>query len=143
MRKVFLRLAAALAVVSMLTGCGLKEADVPYASDMVENMLTGLSDNDYAVFSRDFSDTMKTAIDETAFADLEESITGVIGTFESKRFAQAATTTKDDVEYTVIVYKAAYTEEDADVLVTVTFSGDQGSEKIEGLFFNSPKLRGE
>ena len=136
--------AVALTAAALLAGCaGIKEADVPYASDMTENMLQGLNQNDYTVFSRDFSDTLKEGIDEAAFATMADMFSSTIGTYESKSFSQAADTTQNDVTYTVVVYKAKYTNETADVLVTVSFGGEGDSKKIEGVFFNSPKLRGE
>ncbi len=142
-KKVLVLFGAALVVTALLAGCaGIKEADVPYASDMVDNMMAGMNDNDYAVFSRDFSEVMKEAIDETAFAPMTEQLS-VIGAYESKSFYQAADTTQNDVDMTVVVYKAKFSGEDADVLITVSFSGEKGEEKIEGVFFNSPKLRGE
>lgn len=143
-KRIFMLVAAVLMAAGVLAGCGgMKESDVAYANDMTENMLQGLSQNDYGVFSRDFSETLKGAIDETAFAAMADQITPVIGTYESKAFAQAADTKQNDVTYTMVVYKAKYSDEDADVLVTVTFGGEEGSKMIEGVFFNSPKLRGE
>jgi|AGTN01.2.fsa_nt_gi hypothetical protein len=143
-KRVLFLLGAVMLLAALPAGCaGLKEADVPYADDMVDNMMAGVTQNDYAVFSRDFSDTMKSSIDETAFASMAESLTAAIGTYESKRFSQAADTTQDEVAYTVVVYQAQFSEEDADVLITVTFSGGEDDKKIEGLYFNSPKLRGE
>lgn len=143
MKKGFSVLAAVLALAALLAGCGIKEADVPYANDMAENLLQGLNQNDYAMFSRDFSDTMKTAIDETAFAAMVEQLSAAIGTYESKTFYQAADSKQNDVVYTIVVYKAKYTDEEDDVLVTVTFSGEDDNKVVDGLFFNSPKLRGE
>ncbi len=143
MKKGFSVLAAVLALAALLAGCGIKETDVPYANDMAENLLQGLNQNDYAMFSRDFSDTMKTAIDETAFAAMVEQLSAAIGTYESKTFYQAADSKQNDVVYTIVVYKAKYTDEEDDVLVTVTFSGEDDNKVVDGLFFNSPKLRGE
>ena len=116
---------------------------MPYADEMAENLLQGIKAKDYAVFSRDFSDKMKLGIDEVAFTTMVEQFEVTIGTYESKAFAQAANTIQDDVDYTVVVYKARFTDEDDDVLVTVTFGGDEAGRTIEGLFFTSPKLRGE
>ncbi len=142
-KKGLILVMAVLMAAALLAGCaGLKEAAVPYANDMAENMLQGLNQNDYTVFSRDFSDKLKEGIDEAAFATMVDSLS-VIGTYENKSFSQAADTTQNDVTYTVVVYKAKYTDETADVLVTVSFGGEEGSKKIEGVFFNSPKLRGE
>lgn len=142
-KKVLGLLGTALAAAVLLAGCGLAESDVPYASDMADNMMAGIETGDYAAFSRDFSDTLKEEMDEDAFAALSETLSSTVGAYESKSFYQAADSKKDDVVYTVVVYKAKFSDEDADVLMTVSFSGAQDSKKIEGLFFNSPKLRGE
>ncbi len=142
-KRVLGLLGAALAAAVLFAGCGLSESDVPYASNMVDNMIAGIETGDYAAFSRDFSDTLKKAMDEDAFAALAETLSSTVGDYESKSFSQAADSKKDDIDYTVVVYKAKFSNEDADVLMTVSFSGAQGSKKIEGLFFNSPKLRGE
>ena len=142
-KRVLMFVVAALIATALLSGCGLKESEVPYADDMVENLLQGMEQNDYAMFSRDFSDEMKAAIDEDAFDAMVESFSTIIGAYESKSFYQAANTTQDDIVYTVVIYKAKFTDEEDDVLITVTFSGEEGSKVIDGLYFNSAKLRGE
>ena len=164
-KRIFMLFGAVLMAAALLAGCvGIKdsqepneetveasqetdeasqEPDMSYADDMVENMLAGLNQNDYAAFSRDFSDTMKAAINETAFTSMVELFGSTIGEYESKQFYQAADTTQDGVVLTVVVYTARYTEESADVIITVYFGGEEGSKKFEGLYFNSPKLRGE
>jgi len=141
MKKGFSVLAAVLALTALLAGCGIKEADVPYADDMAQNMMQGLKQNDYAMFSRDLSDTMKGAIDADAFAAMVDQLSATIGTYESMSFYQASNTKQNDVAYTSVIYKAKFSDEEGDVLVTVTFSGEEGSKVIDGLFFTSPKLR--
>ena len=74
---------------------------------------------------------------------MEELIRTTIGTYESKTLYQAAETTHNGMDVTAVVYLAKFTDEDADVIVTVYFSGEAGSKKVELLYFNSPKLRGE
>jgi outer membrane murein-binding lipoprotein Lpp len=165
MKRVLLLFGAVLTAAALLAGCGgmketdevsqqtvvtdqetdqaSQEPDVSYADDMVENMLAGLNQNDYAVFSRDFSDAMKAAINETAFESMLELFISTIGEYENKHFYQAADTTQNGVVLTVVVYTAQYTQESGDVIITVYFGGEEGSKKIEGLYFNSPKLRGE
>jgi hypothetical protein len=143
MKKVGLLLAVIMLTAALFAGCGIKEADIPYADGMAENILQGIKANDYAMFSRDFGEKLKAAINEDAFSGMVAQFADTIGTYESKAFAQAANTTEDDVEYTVVVYKAKFTKEDSDVLVTVTFGGEDDSRTVEGLFFTSPTLRGE
>ena len=45
------------------------------ATAIVENAMQGLADGDYAAWSRDWSDTMKSAIPEKAFLDYRSQVT--------------------------------------------------------------------
>lgn len=134
-----------LMLVVAAAGCvaKLKEADVRYAGPMVDNLLAGIAAGDYAGFSRDLDDTMLKAIDEKAFTAMVDQIRSVIGDYQSKTFTQAVNTTENNVPMTVIIYKARFSNEPADVLITVTFTDSHSGKKISGLFFNSPKLRGQ
>lgn len=134
-----------LMLVVAAAGCvaKLKEADVRYAGPMVDNLLAGIAAGDYDVFSRDLDETMLKAIDEKAFTTMVDQIRGVIGDYQSKTFTQAVNTTENNVPMTVIIYKARFSNEPADVLITVTFTDSHSGKKISGLFFNSPKLRGQ
>ncbi len=120
---------------------GITEEDVAYAGPMTDNILVGIANNDYAVFSRDFSDTMKAAITKEGFDKLVSFLDTKIGEYKSKAFGQAADVTQNGVIYTVVIYTAKYSDEPGDVLITVTFSAGEVQKKVEGLNFNSPKLR--
>jgi hypothetical protein len=121
----------------------LTEADVPYAGDMVENLLTGIREKDLAKFSRDLDDTMKSYYTESAFNDFVGLLETKIGDYESKAFGQAAKVTQNSVDYTVVIYAAKYSKESGDVIITVSFSDNNGVKQVAGLYFNSPKLRAQ
>jgi hypothetical protein len=53
------------------------------AAAIVENAMQGLADGDYAAWSRDWSDTMKSAIPEKAFLDYRSQVTAQYGQFVS------------------------------------------------------------
>jgi hypothetical protein len=147
-KYILLGLAALLALSVILAGCGgnsqeggaLNAEDVAYAEPIVDNILAGIKDRDYAVFSRDFSDTMKTLMPEDSLGSLAELLASKVGEYQSKSFAQAADVTQNGAQYTVVTYTAKFSDEPGDVLIIVTFSGD-AEKKVDGLFFNSPKLR--
>lgn len=126
----------------LFTGCGQKltEADVSYGSAITDNILEGIKDKDYNKFARDFSDTMKKAITEQSFNSLADNLNAKIGDYKSKTFSGASNTKKGNKEYTVVVYKAKYTKETGDVLITITFSDNNGKKMVDGLFFKSPNL---
>lgn len=155
MKKILFVFAAVLTLSMMFAGCAaggspaqsgaqasagsgaLTAEDMAYAEPLVDNLLAGIKDRDYAVFSRDMTDLMKSAMTEDALGQLADFLSK-IGEYQSRTFAQAANVTQNGVTYAVVIYTAKYSNEPGDVLITVTFTGDK---KIEGLNFNSPKLR--
>jgi hypothetical protein len=142
--KIVMMMAIALITGTLLPGCGsksLSEADVNYAGPILENVLTGMKEDNYADFSKDFSDQMKAALTQENFKTFKTSFDSKIGDYESKTFSGATTTSKDNKTYTIVVYKAKYSKESADVQITITFSDNNGKKIIEGLVFNSPNLK--
>lgn len=109
----------------------------PSASGIVEEILFGINENDYAKFSAHFDSTMKTALPESAFGKIT-GLKAVIGQYTpgSKKFIRA----DRKQEYIVVLYKAKFTNEEKDVIVTVSFREIKGEPKVSGLWFASPKL---
>lgn len=120
-----------------LAACGgqLKESDVSYAGPILDNILDGIKDNDYAEFSRDFSDTMKSSMTQESFNSLADMLQTQLGDFKEKTFASAAATTQNNQNYTVVIYKAKYAKMTNDVQITVSFSDSNGTKLVEGLWF--------
>lgn len=126
----------------LLSGCGQKvtESDINYAGPMLDNILTGIKDNNYEEFSKDFSSQMKNALTQDQFSALVTFLDSKIGDYEGKTFAGATNTSKNGKTLTVVVYKAKYSNETKDVLITITFGEDNGKKTVDGLFFKSPNL---
>jgi hypothetical protein len=143
MKKRLAIIAAAVLIAAVLAGCGsaIKESDLSYASPMVDSLLSAVQAKDYAKFSTDLGDKMKASMTEDNFTAMADALAEKIGDFESKSFAGASNTTQDNTPYTAIVYKAKYSKEQGDVIVTVSFTDKDGKKVIEGLNFNSPNLR--
>lgn len=122
-----------------LAGCsgGLSESEVSYAGPALDNVLAGIKDKDLSEFSKDFDDTMKNIYTQEVFDDFVSLLQTKIGDYVSKTFGAAAPATENNVTYTKVIYKAKYTNETSDVLVTIVFDGQQ---KVTGLFFSSPNL---
>jgi len=74
-----------LAAVPVFAGCG-KVA--PYADPATENILIAMNNEDYASFSKDFDDTMKSELSEDAFPDFVAAVNGQVGDYiaDSKDF---------------------------------------------------------
>ncbi|MCM0648001.1 DUF3887 domain-containing protein [Clostridium swellfunianum] len=128
-------------LLTLLAGCGQKtktnEAEVKaYSDTILESILIASNKDDYSSYSKDFSDKMKSALTETNFKQQNKLIKDKIGNFESKQFVK----TQANGDYTVAIYKAKYSNEPKDVMVTITFKNGDETHKVEGLFITSPKL---
>jgi hypothetical protein len=125
-------------------GCG-KKAEAPvdkekvlaYADPVVDNLLAGFNEGDYAKFSRDFDARMKSGIPEAAFTQMRQDIVSKLGLYESRTVSKV----EKQGEATVVVYQAEF-EKEGGVKVTVVFTPDGEKNLVSGLFFDSPKLRG-
>ncbi len=103
---------------------------------IVENALEGLSRNDYAQHSQDFSEEMRDRIDPITFPQVYGEIIGRLGAYRSHTFRQAV----EQGDLWAMEYEAAF-ENDAAVKVTVIFDRDDPEHRILGLWFDSPLLR--
>jgi len=104
-----------------------------YADAETENALVSLQNNDLAGFTKDFNQTMKNAMSQSAFTKLYNLISSTVGDYRSKEF-EIVTTAGNIL---TIQYYAQYSLEPAGVWVSISFDSNQ---KIAGLYFNSRKL---
>ena len=120
---------------------GVEVADVEqvrgYADPVTEQILVAMNGNDYAMYSEDFDQTMKNAMTEAVFDEANAGTRSKIGDYVSKEFWKAES--KD--QYTIVHYKAKFTDEPAEVTVRVVFQEISGDMKVSGLWFDSPELR--
>ncbi len=128
--------------VVIFAGCVEKnQVDVDqtrkYADPITENILLGMSENDYSKYSDHFDQTMKNAMPEAVFNETNTLIKSKIGDYVSKQFWKVES--KD--QYTIVYYKARFTEEPEDVIVKVVFQEIMEEMEVSGLWLDSPKLR--
>jgi hypothetical protein len=105
-----------------------------YADPETDNVLASLSKNDYVSFIKDMDQAMLAVETKTAFDQSYNFIKTGAGDYISKEFGNLIFQNN----YYTIKYHAVYSNEPAGVWVTVSFDASQ---KIAGLFFDSPKLR--
>ena len=139
---------AALAAALLLAACGVPQAEpIPAAEaeafaaevdPIVENMLLGLSEGDYARHARDFDEDLRDQIDELVnFPLAYDEIVGTVGTYE----AHTLTEVEDQSDgLRIATYDVAFTE-DEHVTVRVFFRKSDARHHITGLTFDSEKLR--
>lgn len=144
MKPLILILTLSVLSLFFLLGCGVlpqsmdgaeRAAVLAYSEPQTENLLTGFNSGDYAVFARDFDDTMLKAENETVFQQTRSQIMSRIGKYISR---QVTSVVKQD-QFIVVNYAGRFEQEDGVSMRVVFHPG--GEHKITGLWFDSPKLR--
>lgn len=141
MRKILL---LALCFILMLGGGCSKKADVSvdqqsvlsYADPIVDNLLAGFNEGNYAKFSKHFDNRMRSALPEAAFAQMRQSIISKIGRYKSRTVSKV----QKQGPGTLVIYNAEF-EKESGVEVKVVFTKNREKNLVSGLFFDSPKLR--
>ena len=95
---------------------------------IVTNILTSLNNNDYAGFSQNFSQTMKNAINQSAFDKLYNQMQSDVGDYQSDVFYSAA----NKAGLTNLVYFAQYSKETAGVSVSLSVQSVNGVYGFKG-----------
>ena len=96
-----------------------------------------MNEDNYTKYSEHFDATMKNVLPEPVFQENNALVTSKIGTYVSKEFWKA----ESENQYTIVYYKATFTQELGDVIVKVVFQEIAGETKVSGLWMDSPKLR--
>jgi uncharacterized protein DUF3887 len=134
----------ALGLVGVLGACGStaktlegaeKDAVLTYSEPMTDNLLAGISSNEYATFSRDLDDAMKKAMPEAQLGALRAQLGAAIGSYVSREVSGVV----QDGENIAVIYKAKF-EKDDPVTMRVVFE-TAPPHRISGLWFDSAKLR--
>ncbi|WP_292519633.1 DUF3887 domain-containing protein [Methanoculleus sp.] len=107
-----------------------------YANPIAGNVMQGFNEGNYTKYSRDFGPEMRQALDEAAFEQNREFVTSRIGLYESRRDPVVT----EIGDYIAVTYRAKFEGEDG-VALRFVFKKDDPSHRLDGLWFNSPKLR--
>ena len=131
----------ALTALVGFAGCGQdkilsgpdRTAVLAFSEAITDNLLAGLTTNDYAIFSRDFDSYMQREMPATQFVAWKQDLDEKLGDYLSREVDQV---TQSD-EFYVVVYQAKF-EEDEQVIVGIAFHASDHS--ISHLWFDSEKL---
>lgn len=141
----FLVVTMILLLAISIAGCqsndDLEHSEVhEYADPMSEDILVSFSNGDYEGFIKDCSDTMLEQLTPEVFETQILPITDVIGKYQegSKEFVTAKQVDKSLIQ---VVYNGEFSDEEGNVIITMTFNTDENNRKVEGFILNSPKLQ--
>ena len=117
-----------------LTGSD-KDAVLAYTEPKTTNLLTAIDNRDYAAFSRDLNDRMKSAITADGLTAMRAKVSDKIGKYVSRE----VTSVTPAGEFITVIYTARF-ENDDPVTVRVSFEAAE-PHRVSGLYFDSAKLR--
>jgi hypothetical protein len=109
-----------------------------WTDEIVENFLISIDKKDYESFSKDFSESMKSHLNEKMFKEQVLPISELIGEY-IKGSKKLLTTEEVDENNIKLIYSSDYSNEKNEVIVTTVF--DKDNQLIEGLFINSEKIQ--
>lgn len=143
--KLSIMFSFSILMIIMLTGCGSKvdtKSVRGYSDNITETLLIAGNDEDYTTYLRYFDKSLQTLITKNKFQDSMKIIKGKIGNYvpKSAAFQKAVNQSKDGKKYTTVIYKAKFTDEPKDVLVTIVY-GEGDNHPVVTFILNSPKLR--
>ena len=113
-----------------------RKSTVEYAGPIADNILEGYNENNYTKYSRDFSAEMLESLTAANFESQREEIFGKIGSFISRE----APRVYEQGKFIWVEYYAEF-EKESGVKVRVVFGVNDPIHRVEGLWFDSPKLR--
>jgi len=106
------------------------------ATMLIEEIIQGISEGDYALYSRQFSRPMKESQTRESFLELQRNLQKTIGKFQSLQYlgfyAQHGNL--------IALFKARFSKDKDDVLIRLVMEGYAADSKVTGLWFDSPAL---
>jgi hypothetical protein len=138
MKKIQILLIAVF-LIGALAGCAPKtvpltgadrEAILAFSESKTDNLLAGMNEGDYAMFSADFDQEMLTAMSQTQFDSLKADRDAKLGLYLSR----TVTDVYQQEDFYVVVYAAKFEKDDAVVVRVVFRLADP--HQVSGLWFN-------
>jgi hypothetical protein len=106
------------------------------ATMLIEEIIQGISEGDYALYSRQFSKPMKESQTRENFLELQRSLQKAIGKFQSLQYLGFYSQHGN----LVALFKARFSKDKDDVLIRLVMEGYSADAKVTGLWFDSPAL---
>jgi len=122
------------AVPAAANTIGATDKEVQAIADpIMDSILAGMKEGDYAKFSRDFDGLMKQELDTTRFDSRRQEIQAQIGDYSSRTYLGFL----NQRGMTVILWKARFTGTTDDVLLKLYLSTEGKRTVAKGLYFLS------
>lgn len=101
------------------------------AEPILDNLLAGFNQGDYAKYSKDFDAALREAIPEKKFQQVREDILKKFGKYREKNYLGFL----NQEPYTVALWKGAFAGTQNDILIKLVLSKRQDKVLVVGLWF--------
>ena len=101
------------------------------AEPIVDNLLGGFNEGDYAKYSKNFDAAMLEAIPEKKFQQVRQDLLKKLGKFKNKKYLGFL----NQGPYTIVLWKGAFSGTKSDILIKLVLSKRQGKVFVAGLWF--------
>jgi hypothetical protein len=101
------------------------------AEPIVDNLLKGFNEGNYAEYSKNFDEAMLEAIPEKKFQQVRKDILKKLGKFKNKKYLGFL----NQSPYTIVLWKGAFGGTKNDILIKLVLSKRQDKVFVTGLWF--------
>ena len=105
------------------------------ADPITENILQAINEDNYAGFSKDFDEKMKTELNENEYRKVIAATKANFGSYLSKEFVAAEL----NDTYTIVTYKSKFSKEAAEIIIRNVLVERDGGYVVAGFWMDSPQ----
>lgn len=105
------------------------------ADPITENILQAINEDNYAGFSKDFDEKMKSELNENEYRKVMAAMKTNFGNYVSKEFVAAEL----NDTYTIVTYKSKFSREVAEILIRTVLTESNGGYAVAGFWLDSPQ----
>jgi hypothetical protein len=101
------------------------------AEPILDNLLAGFNQGNYAQYSKDFDETLREAMPEKKFQQVRGDLLKKLGNYKSKSYLGFL----NQQAYSVVLWKGGFTGTQNDILIKLVLSKRQDKIVVVGLWF--------
>ncbi len=121
-----------LAIPAAAAPVGTSDQQVKAVSEpILDNLLAGFNQGNYAQYAKDFNDTLREAIPEKKFQQVRGELLKKLGKYKDKKYLGFL----NQQAYTIALWKGAFANTQDDVLIRLVLSKRQDKVVVVGLWF--------
>jgi hypothetical protein len=106
------------------------------STTLMKEIIQGISEGDYGLYSGHFSKPMKESQTRENFLDVQRRLQKAIGKFQSLEYLGFYS----QYGNLITLFKARFSKDEDDVLIRLVIDGHGPDSKVTGLWFDSPAL---